>query len=132
MRNIDLNEGIDRESLVDLLCTAFYGCDWAYIETLPSEDKIDELLDENYVRTRCIEDKWADRLLHGGHLVITDLFDENQSRYELTLDKINKGLRRARDRQAPYDWCDFIEENDDYFTCNNLIQVCIFSEVVYG
>ena len=78
----------------------------------------------------CLEDKWAHRLLKGGHIVCLDYEDE--VRYELTLDDIKKGLEKARDGEAVRDWADFCEENDDYFTCNNLVQVCMFGEVIYG
>ena len=126
---IDL-ENITHENLVDLLCTATYGCDWLAIKTLKSERFMDEDVEESVRDGWCIEDKWAHRLLKGGHIVCLDYEDE--VRYELTLDDIKKGLEKARDGVAPRDWADFCDENDDYFTCNNLLQVCMFGEVVYG
>jgi hypothetical protein len=136
MRNIDLNVGIDRESLSDLLSVALSGCDWLRTETLRSEDCIDERLDPSYRANRCLEDKWADRLLLGGHLVFYDLYDEDDNgepmRYELDIDDFNRGLRKAMTKECPYDWADFVDMNDDYYTGNNLIQVCIFGRVIYG
>ena len=126
---IDL-ENITHENLVDLLCTATYGCDWLAIKTLKSERFMDEDVEESVRDGWCIEDKWAHRLLKGGHIVCLDYEDE--VRYELTLDDIKKGLEKARDGEAVRDWADFCEENDDYFTCNNLMQVCMFGEVIYG
>lgn len=126
---IDL-ENITHENLVDLLCTATYGCDWLAIKTLKSERFMDEDVEESVRDGWCIEDKWAHRLLKGGHIVCLDYEDE--VRYELTLDDIKKGLEKARDGVAPRDWADFCDENDDYFTCNNLVQVCMFGEVIYG
>lgn len=126
---IDL-ENISHENLVDLLCTATYGCDWLGIKTLKSERFMDEDVEESVRDGWCIEDKWAHRLLKGGHIVCLDYEDE--VRYELTLDDIKKGLEKARDGVAPRDWADFCDENDDYFTCNNLVQVCMFGEVIYG
>ena len=129
MRTVDLN-AIDHEMLVDLLCTATYGCDWLEIKTLKSERFMDEEVEESVRDGWCREDRWANRLLKGGHIVCIDY--EEESRYELTLDDIKRGLEKARDGEAVRDWADFCEENDDYFTCNNLMQVCIFGEVIYG
>ena len=126
---IDL-ENITHENLVDLLCTATYGCDWLAIKTLKSERFMDEEVEQSVRDGWCLEDKWAHRLLKGGHIVCLDYEDE--VRYELTLDDIKKGLEKARDGVAPRDWADFCDENDDYFTCNNLVQVCMFGEVIYG
>jgi hypothetical protein len=126
---IDL-ENITHENLVDLLCTATYGSDWLGIKTLKSERFMDEEVEQSVRDGWCIEDKWAHRLLKGGHIVCLDYEDE--VRYELTLDDIKKGLIKARDGEAIRDWVDFCEENDDYFTCNNLVQVCMFGEVIYG
>lgn len=126
---IDL-ENITHENLVDLLCTATYGCDWLEIKTLKSERFMDEEVEQSVRDGWCLEDKWAHRLLKGGHIVCLDYEDE--VRYELTLDDIKKGLEKARDGEAVRDWADFCDENDDYFTCNNLLQVCMFGEVIYG
>lgn len=129
MRTRDLNS-IDHEMLVDLLCTATYGCDWLEIKTLKSERFMDEEVEESVRDEWCREDRWANRLLKGGHIVCIDYEDE--SRYELTLDDIKRGLEKARDGEAVRDYADFVNETDDYFTCNNLMQVCIFGEVIYG
>ena len=126
---IDL-ENISHENLVDLLCTATYGSDWLEIKTLKSERFMDEEVEQSVRDEWSCEDKWANRLLKGGHIVCLDYEDE--ARYELTLDDIKKGLEKARDGEAVSDWADFCDENDDYFTCNNLLQVCMFGEVVYG
>lgn len=130
---IDL-ENITHENLVDLLCTATYGCDWLAITTLKSERFMDDEVEQSVRDGWCIEDKWAHRLLKGGHIVCYDYVDDDfeNGRHELTLDDIKKGLEKARDGVAPRDWADFCDENDDYFTCNNLVQVCMFGEVIYG
>ena len=137
MRTID---NIDKELLVDLLTTATFGSDWLEIKTLKSEKDLDANLDETYLQNRCIEERWADRLLNGGHIICIDWYDfetdENGNdtdgvRYELTLEDFKKGLLKAKDKEAMRDWVDFVEENDDYYTCNNLVQVVIFGEVIY-
>ena len=129
MRTRNLNS-IDHEMLVDLLCTATYGCDWLEIKTLKSERFMDEEVEQSVRDGWCREDRWANRLLKGGHIVCIDY--EEESRYELTLDDIKRGLEKARDGEAVRDYADFVNEEDDYFTCNNLMQVCIYGEVIYG
>lgn len=133
MRKIDLN-AIDHKMLVDLLCTATYGCDWLEIYTLKSERFMDEEVEQSVIDCWCREDKWAHRLLKGGHIICLDYYDDDAqpARYELTLDDIKRGLEKARDGEAVRDWADFVNEEDDYCTCNNLMQVCIFGEVIYG
>lgn len=137
---IDL-ENISHENLVDLLCGATYGSEWLEIKTLKSERFMDEEVEQSVRDEWSCEDKWANRLLKGGHIVCYDYFDDEAddfalmskpARYELTLDDIKKGLEKARDGEAIRDWADFCEEEDDYFTCNNLVQVCMFGEVIYG
>lgn len=137
---IDL-ENISHDNLVDLLSTATYSSDWLVIKTLKSERSLDDEVEQSVRDEWCLEDKWANRLLKGGHIVCLDYADDSDddyddcwrpARYELTLDDIKKGLVKARDGVAPRDWADFCEENDDYFTCNNLMQICMFGEVVYG
>ena len=131
MRTVDLN-AIDHKMLVALLCTATYGSDWLEINTLKSERFMEEDVEQSVRDYWCREDKWAYRLLKGGHIVCYDYEDDDYTRYELTLDDIKRGLEKARDGEAVRDWADFVNENDDYYTCNNLMQVCIFGEVIYG
>ena len=130
MNKRDLNS-IDHEMLVDLLCTATYGSEWLQIKTLKSERFMDEEVEQSVRDEWCREDKWANRLLKGGHIVCYDYEDDDVARYELTLDGIKRGLEKARDGEAVRDWADFVTEEDDYCTCNNLMQVCMFGEVIY-
>ena len=135
--NID---NISKETLVDLFSTATYGSDWLEITTLKSERNLDDGFTEEYLQNRCREDRWADRLLNGGHIVCKDWYDteENESgedkptRYIIDLNTLKERLKLARDKEAVRDWCDFVLENDDYYTCNNLMQVVMFGEIIYG
>lgn len=135
--NID---NISKETLVDLLCTATYNSDWLEITTLKSERHLDSGFTEEYLQSRCMEERWADRLLNGGHIVCKDYEDSEEdengdckpTRYIIDLKTLKQRLKLARDKEAIRDWCDFVLENDDYFTCNNLMQVVMFREVIYG
>lgn len=129
-------DNISKETLVDLFSTATYGSDWLYITTLVSEGNLDDKFSEEYLENRCREEKWADRLLNGGHIVCKDCYDIDEDdlpkRYIIDLDSLKTSLKLARDKEAVRDWSDFVLEEDDYFTCNNLMQVVMFDEVIYG
>ena len=134
MRSIDK---IDREFLSDFFSVATYGCSWLAVRTLKSESELDQKFSEDYLERRCLEDKWADRLLSGGHVVFYDLYEiedgnEEEARHVITLEDVVKGLEKARDGEDPRDFADFINEDDDYYTGNNLLQIILFGEVVYG
>lgn len=133
--NID---NISKETLVDLLSNATYGSNWLDIDTLKVEKHLDSGFSKEYLQNRCCEERWADRLLNGGHIVCEDWYaaeddeDGKPTRYKLDLNAIKGRLKLARDKEAVRDWCDFVLENDDYHTCNNLMQVVMFGEIVYG
>lgn len=133
--NID---NISKETLVDLFSTATYGSNWLEIKTLKAERCLDDKYDKEYLENRCSEEKWANRLLNGGHIVCYDWYatedddESNPTRYKINLNTLKERLKLARDKEAVRDWCDFVLENDDYYTCNNLMQVVMFGEIVYG
>ena len=129
-------DNISKETLVDLFSTATYGSEWLDITTLIAEKELDREFSEEYLENRCREEKWADRLLNGGHIVCKDCYDIDEDdlpkRYIIDLDSLKTSLKRARDKEAVRDWSDVVLEEDDYFTCNNLMQVVMFNEVIYG
>ena len=129
-------DNISKETLVDLFSTATYGSDWLYITTLIAEKELDREFSEECLENRCREEKWADRLLNGGHIVCKDCYDIDEDdlpkRYIIDLDSLKTSLKLARDKEAVRDWSYFVLEEDDYFTCNNLMQVVMFNEVIYG
>lgn len=133
--NID---NISKETLVDLFSTATYGSNWLEIKTLKAESCLDNKYDEEYLNNRCCEERWADRLLNGGHIVCYDYYaaEDNEEgkpdRYVVDLKTLRRRLKKARNKEAVRDWCDFVLENDDYDTCNNLMQVVMFGEIIYG
>lgn len=126
-------DNISKETLVDLFSTATYHSDWLDITTYMSEKNLDEGFSEEYLEERCREEKWADRLLNGGHILCLDYNeeDENKGIYKIDLNTLKERLKMARDKEAVGDWSDFVLEQDDYYTCNNLMQVVMFGEIVY-
>ena len=131
-------DNISKETLVDLFSTATYGSNWLDITVLRSEDHLDNIFSKQYLDDRCLEDVWADRLLNGGHIVCLDWYaaedndDNSPDEFKIDLNSLKEKLKLARDKEAVRDWCDFVLEKDDYFTCNNLMQVVMFDEVIYG
>lgn len=130
-------DNISKETLVDLFSTATYGSNWLEIVTLVSEKHLDSGFTEEYLENRCCEEKWADRLLNGGHIVCKDWYEADDdegkpTKYKIDLNTLKERLKLARDKEAVRDWCDFVLENDDYYACNNLMQVVMFGEIVYG
>ena len=128
---------LTKEQLVDLLSTATYGCDWLECKVLRSEAYIDERFDKEYLENRCREDKWADRLLNGGHIICFDYYDEDDNgdpkRYTICLEDIEEKLEKAtKDEEVVRDYANWISGDYDYYDCNNLMQYVIFGEVVYG
>lgn len=117
---------LNKETLVDIFSTATYGSDWLEI---CRPKKFDSLVKEG---SECREEKWADILLGGGYIVAYEYEDEEEPiRHKITLDMMKKGLEVFKDK-CPYDYADFITENEDYCTCSNLVQCVLFGEVVYG
>ena len=133
---------LTKEALVDLFSTATYGSEWLEIKTLKSEKVLDDIYSDEYKSQRCLEEKWADRLLNGGHIVCLDWYDEDYDNdgnviefkiYKLTLEDIKKGLNKARnDKDMARTYWVWRNEEGDYYTANNLIQYILFGEVVYG
>lgn len=129
---------IDKSVFVDLFSTATYGCEWLSVKTLKSERCLDEAYDKDYLDNRCREEKWADRLMNGGHIICVDYLDDDidyndsPAEYRLNLNDIKKGLKKARDGKAVKAWSNFVSGEDDYYDCNDLMQVIMFGEVVYG
>lgn len=128
-------KNIDKKFLVNLFSTATYDSDWLTIKTLQNESHLDADFDEEYLECRCLEEKWADRLLAGGSIICIDEFaienGDEKTKWLIDLQQIKDGLYKALE-ECPHDLADFLTEEDDYYTCNNLMQVIIFGEVIYG
>ena len=121
-----LKDILSHEGLSNLLSVSTYGNGWPDIRIkrsqyhLAEEDKYD-----------CIEDKWAAILLNGGTLVVHDLYDDDDAKYNLDLKAVRKGLKLMKE-QYPRHWADLVEENDDLITGDVFLQLAVFGELVYG
>lgn len=122
---------LTKEQLVDLLCTATYSSDWLDIKTPTNERHLDDIYDEQYLDSRCLEERWADRLLNGGHIVCVDYYDDDENgkpmRYTLCLEDIENKLEQAtKDKEVVREYANWISGGYDYYDCNNLMQYIIF------
>ena len=135
---------LSHEDLVDILSTALYGCDYLQVdydlkawEAIPSEKKEGD----------CFEDRLADMLLNGHYIAITDLYAEGQI-YGLRKHPVPASV----DEEVNVTYCLSLEDllwacsssrgyklvtetlsgEGDYFTANNLLQIALFGEEIYG
>lgn len=117
---------LNKETLVDIFSTATYGSDWLAIKR---PKRFGHLIKEE---SDCVEEKLADILLGGG-MVAAFIYedDEEPTIKEFSLEDMEVGLKKFIE-ECPYDYADFITENEDYYTCSNLMQCVLFGEVVYG
>lgn len=130
---------VEKEKLVEIFSGATYGSDWLEIRTLKSEAHLDEAFSPFYLESRCREDRWADRLLNGGHIVCLDWYsaDDNEDgapdKYRLTFAEVLKGFELARTK-SPRLYAAVFKEggNPDYYDYMNIMQYVIFGEEVYG
>lgn len=142
---------LTHEEIVDILSTAFYGCDFldadydsAFWRKIPAKKK----------EGSCWEDHMADVLLNDGIVTVVDKEADGElytkagipcrtekapwwdtdhpyefGVYDLTLSALLKAC------STPYGFAllnDVIQNQGDYYTANNLIQLAIFGEVIYG
>ena len=135
---------LSHEDLVDILSTALYGCDYLQAdydlkawEAIPSEKKEGD----------CFEDRLADMLLNGHYIAITDLYAEGQiyglrkhpvpasvdEEVNVTYCLSLEDLLRACSSPRGYELVtETLSGEGDYFTANNLLQIALFGEEIYG
>lgn len=124
---------INKENLVHVFAVATEGSDWLWID-YPNRFKKFVSSDE-----QCREDKWADVLLNSdgrAYIIAVDYNDDEEDgeegkEYEIRLTDMERGLEIFKKKYPDY-FSDLLEDKDDYYTCNNLMQCVMFGEVVYG
>ena len=121
-----LKDILSHEGLSNLLSVSTYGNGWPDIRIKRSEYHLAE--EDKY---DFIEDKWAAILLNGGTLVVHDLYDDDDAKYNLDLKADRKGLKLMKE-QYPRHWADLVEEEDDLITGDCFLQLAVFGEWIYG
>lgn len=115
----------NRENIVDILSTAFYGSFWASAST-PKEfrDKYKDGFEDR-------ESRWAQILLDGGYINVEDV--EEEETYKLTLEMLKKAWTNEEDNEGiARVKADILNESYDLYDADAIIQTAIFGEVVYG
>lgn len=115
---------LTKEDLVTFFSAATYGCGYWSVKIKKNSISIYDL-DTN----QCIEEIWADALLKGGKLVVTD--NEDESKYVVDMEKVLKGYTKCYE-VSPQTMVNFEEENEDMWDGYNLMQVILFGEIIYG
>ena len=115
---------LTKEELVTFFSCATYGCGYWTFQIKKNSISINDL-DTN----QCIEDIWADALLKGGKLVITD--NEDESKYVVDMEKVLKGYSKCYEI-SPQTMVNFEEEREDMWDGYNLMQVILFGDIIYG
>lgn len=70
----------------------------------------------------------AEILLNGGSVKITDMEEDVESKYDLTLERLLVGIQKNAE-ERPWD-CDL--ENYDAITCDCIIQYSLYDTIVFG
>lgn len=142
---------LNHANLVDILSTALYGCDWLeadydleFFKNIPDDKK----------SGHCWEDHLADVLLNGGTIELTDkeadgclyktkgvpcklkkvAWWESDEPYEVGVYTLSlKAILKACSSWPGYKLLtETLSGEGDYFTANNLLQIAMFGEIIYG
>lgn len=114
--------------LSDLFSTAFYGSSWFCVSYSDVNDKA--LIKDVKSKNNCREDIWADLLLRGGKIAVSDIEDDEET-HVLTLDDIKNGFVIVM-AKYPGMFNAIVEETGDLYDADAVIQCAIFGEIVYG
>lgn len=117
----------DKEFLVNFLSTASCGSSWFAFGT--HQDTPKDIYENAKLLNECCEEIWADVLLNGGFLLVEDV--EEGKDYKVSLKDIEKGFKTFM-LEFPRAYANIMDENDDYWDDDALMQVIVFGEVVYG
>lgn len=143
---------LTHDELVDILSTALYGCDYLQVnydrktwEAIPAEKK----------EGNCFEDRLADMLLNGHAIELTDIESEGElykvrgvpcrvrkevseynpnASYEVSVYVVNLKaiLRACSSPKGNQLLMEVLNGQGDYFTANDLLQLTMFGQVIYG
>lgn len=134
---------LSHEDLVDILSTALYGCPYLAVGY---DKKLWAEISEDKKEGHCYEDHLADMLLNGHWLEVTDYYaegvlytrrhhpvklldDEGNGIYALTLQDLLWACSSPRGYKL---LTEVLSGEGDYFTANNLLQIALFGEEIYG
>lgn len=146
MKTKTIVKEITQGELVDLLCTATYGSEWLSISYRTLDYKDTPLESEN----DCREDIWAKVLLAGKNVIVKDYYSEGEAygdltheydeeeeamRYMVNINDIKNGIARMLDSgdEAIVGYVRAWQDgSEDIYDAENIIQYCVFGEIIYG
>ncbi len=132
---------VTHEQLVDLFSTGLSGCEFLgadydrnFYDAIPDDKREGD----------CFEDHLADVILNGGKITLIDyeaegevyskagkLDDDGETvNYSIGLQEILEGCSTEEGLSCAVEL--WLDGEGDYYTANNLLQVIMFGEVVYG
>jgi hypothetical protein len=119
---------ITKERLSDLLCDAFEGGSnyWYFIDEFIKPPVLEFKTDKKVI-FRHLDYPLND----GGALLISDQEDDRKKQYRLDLESIKKGIQIMAEKY-PWEFGNFINDNDDANTGDTFLQCCLFGDVIYG
>ena len=138
---------ITHDDLVDLFSTATYGSNYLSLAFINEDDYYGTKLEDS---NDCWEDKFAKVLLDGGCIEVLDYYAEDEDdfngdkphrwdgqcmAYTIGLPDIQEGLQKALDSDTAWDnSCarDLIDGDLDLYEAENLMQIIVFGETIYG
>lgn len=147
-------KSLTHEELVDLFSTATYSNDYMTI-AIPDEF-------ESLAEGECREDRWASVLEKGGQLIVADADAEPTDEpyglqgvnwlktepielyrtswlgeqkfesmgYRINMETLLRGL--SNDKASKYIQELFVDEDGDFYTAYNLMQIAVFGDIIYG
>lgn len=118
----------DKNFLSCILADATYDSPWFGVKVSDKTPK--EVAKTAWDNNDCREDIWADVLLNGGTLVVTD-YEDDEKTYEFTIKSVTKGMKKMQ-KQHPRMYANIVEEYYDFYDVDALLQTIVFGEVVYG
>ena len=113
------------ENLIDLLSTAFYSSPWFYGAI--DKEKYGNLIQPT---SECREEKWADVLKGNGKMIVIDAEDDD-TEHEISLQDIINAFEIIIIKH-PKLYARLIEQEDDFYDADAVIQYAVFGEWVYG
>lgn len=123
-----IRQTVSDERLAEILCSTYEGGSnyWARQDDgKPSPYRISETLKTDGGISGALE------FIPGFDVEITDIEDDDEKKYRLTLPILRKGLQIMAEKY-PRNFSDILTENDDAITGDVLLQCALFGELVYG
>ena len=147
---------ITHDDLVSLLSTGLYGSTWLYATY--DVDKFKDVIKD----CDTLEDALSCILLNGGYIWLVDTYAEDEDeangnvcecvydekngmKYKVTLERIKVALRRAangtfhanneHEKKYMHKCVERLIDNEgdfDYYDADNILQIVMFNEMIYG